>query len=129
MRAVAINPQASYSLVRHQDKTYISSTESVNKHPFFKSKKIQRIRKFMGQALVGISVENPVDDDIICPVVANQVMISSASSGIDAVCPLAYQDDLNLVEGVALDRKPIFDKYGRAKLNLTGKASSEGNST
>lgn len=126
MRAVAVNPNASYSLVRHKDKTYISSTQSVNQHQFFKSKKIHRIRKFMGQALVGISVENPVDSSIVCPVVSSQVTISANTPGIDAVCPLAYQDDLNLMEGIAIDRRPVFDKYGRAQLTLRGKAASEG---
>ena len=82
----------------------------------------------MGQALLGLSVANPVDNDILCPVISHQVTINNKTSGIDAVCPLAYQDDLHLMEGVGIDRKPIFDKYGRANLSLSGKVASEGNS-
>ena len=126
MRAVAVNPNVSYSLVRHQDKTYISSSQSVNHHSFFKNKKIHKIRKFMGQALIGISVANPIDNSIICPVLGNSISIHDNAPGINAVCPLAYQDDLNIIEGVSVDRREIFDKFGRTNLDLYGNAGSQG---
>jgi hypothetical protein len=126
MRAVVINPNITYSLVRHGNSMYISSSHSVDKHPFFKSKKIHRIRKFMGSALTGISAANPLDPNILCPVLTDQIPINPESSGINAVCPLAYQDDLNLIEGLSIDRREIFDKYGRTTWALSGKDQNLG---
>lgn len=125
-RAAVINPNHSYSLVRYREEMYISSSHSVNTHPFFKNKKIHRVRKFMGSSLAGISISNPLDDSINCPVFTEQIPVQPDSTGINAVCPLAYQDDMNMIESVPVDRREVFDQYGRASLDLYGQADSTG---
>ena len=74
----------------------------------------------MGRVLAGIVVENPLQTDISCPVMLDQTVVASDTSGAVAVCPLVYQHDLHLSFDFPMDRRPVFDRFGRATFALDG---------
>ena len=118
MRGVAANPLLNYTLARHRDHTFICLTQCIDNQNFFKSRSVKRIRRFMGRVLGGIVIENPLQTDISCPIILDQTVVASDTSGAMAVCPLVYQHDLHLSFDYPMDRRPVFDKFGRATFAL-----------
>jgi isoleucyl-tRNA synthetase len=128
MRAVAANPHKSYCIVKHRNETYITAAETLRNQNFFKKKKLKVIRKFNGQFLAGITIANPLQSHIHCPIILDDAVSKQYSSGLSAVCPLLYQHDLHLSYKYPIDRKSVFDKYGRMVFRLGKEMSMEGSS-
>lgn len=126
MRAVAVNPEKSYCIVKHRNNTYITATETLKNQDFFKNKKLKVIRKFNGQFLAGITVANPIQNHIHCPIILDSTVLKLYSSGLSPVCPLLYQSDLYLSYKYPIDRKSVFDKYGRMMFKLDEQMNLEG---
>lgn len=127
MRAVSVNPDKSYCLVKIRNQMFITATGSLRNQNYFRNKKVTMIKKFSGKLLSGVTVSNPLQNHIICPVILNDNDHKYNSSGLSPVCPLLYQDDLHLSAKYPIDRKSIFDKFGKMKFQLHQNISLGGN--
>ena len=128
MRGVSVNPLKSFTLFKHKGQNYIVSTECLSQQTYFKNRKIKTIRRFSGQLLAGVSVANPINKELICPIVLDNTIHNPSSSGLFPVCPLLYQHDLHLSFTYPLDRKSVFDKFGRTTYKPGSQFTLKGNS-